>query len=99
MNVVSSIGDVYHWHHSIRPAIGPELFAAAAERLLLDTGRQTVAKWFGFPLFLTFLPTGLGTDLLAGSCNCRNTHTVVQLFSTCHGLPISVTSLVLAVSS
>jgi hypothetical protein len=69
--------DVYHWHHSIRPAIGPELFAAAAERLLLDSDRQTVAKWFGFPPFFTFPATGLGTDLLTGACNCRNTHTVV----------------------
>ncbi len=44
MNVASSIGDVYHWHHSNRPAIGPELFASAAERLLLDSDWQTVAK-------------------------------------------------------
>jgi hypothetical protein len=48
--------DVYHWHHSIRPAIGPEFFASALERLLLYSGRQTVAKWFGFSPFLHSLP-------------------------------------------
>ena len=48
--------DVYHWHHWIPSATGPELFAAAAERLLLDSGRQTVAKWFGFSPFLHSLP-------------------------------------------
>ncbi len=91
--------DVYHWHHSIRPAIGPELFAAAAERLLLDSDWQIVLKWFGFSPFLTFLATVLGTVLLTGACSSRNTHTLLSSPILPRSTGLRPTRLVVAVIS
>ncbi len=98
MNVglTRSIDDGY-WRHWTRPATGPELFAAAAKRLLLGSDRHIVAKWLRLRL-LKFLATNWALiSWLVLTVLPQYPHTVVRHLASAYGL--RPTSLIVAVTS